>query len=371
MDKRYSIVFSSYDDLKNPYYGGGGARAVHEVARRLARGHRVTVLTGKYPGARNETVDGVRYERIGGWAARPKLAQLTYPLFLLAALKRKDFDVWIESFTPPFSTACLQLFTSKPVIGLAHMLGGEDMRRKYRLPFHWIERAGLKTYRRCIVLTKEFHDRIRACNAKADIEIIPNGVSRSDVDRDPEAPKSHLLFLGRIEVDQKGLDLLVRSYARVKEAIPYPLVIAGSGAPEEEERLRLLIRENGVEDRIELAGKVDGQRKIGLLQGAACLAVPSRFETFSLAALEAMAFRVPVIAFAIPGLEWMPRSGVVKVEPFDEGALAQAMLSVSREGAPAHEAGNALTEAFWKQYDWDHVAERYEACIGKAIRETA
>ena len=59
------IIFSNYDDPKNPFYGGGGARAIHEVARRLAVRHDVKIITGSYPGSRDEMVDGVSYARIG------------------------------------------------------------------------------------------------------------------------------------------------------------------------------------------------------------------------------------------------------------------------------------------------------------------
>jgi len=59
------IIFSNYDDPKNPFYGGGGARAIHEVARRLAVRHDVKIITGSYPGSRDEMVDGVSYTRIG------------------------------------------------------------------------------------------------------------------------------------------------------------------------------------------------------------------------------------------------------------------------------------------------------------------
>ena len=39
------IIFSNYDDPKNPFYGGGGARAIHEVAKRLAVRHDVKIIT--------------------------------------------------------------------------------------------------------------------------------------------------------------------------------------------------------------------------------------------------------------------------------------------------------------------------------------
>jgi len=40
------IIISNYDSVKNPYYGGGGATAIHEIASRLTKKFEVTVLTG-------------------------------------------------------------------------------------------------------------------------------------------------------------------------------------------------------------------------------------------------------------------------------------------------------------------------------------
>jgi phosphatidylinositol alpha-mannosyltransferase len=367
MKRRYTIVFSNYDDIGNPYYGGGGALAVHEVARRLVRNHDVTVITGMYPRAkRREVLDGVSYERIGRPWVNPKAAQLAYHFTLPQHVRKKTFDVWIESFTPPFSTSCLQLFTDRPVIGLVHMLSGQDMWRKYKVPFHLVERLGLKTYRYCIVLTPEYRERIRKIHRTVSLDVIPNGVNRPTREMLGQHAKTHLLFLGRIEVNQKGLDLLVKAYARIQEETDYPLVIAGGGAISEEESLRAMIQREGLGERVKLTGKVKEEEKRDLLQKAVALMVPSRFETFSLAALEALAYEVPVIAFSISGLEWMPKEGVIKVEPFDEAALAEAMLTVAGGGMVLDEKSRPK-QSFWKQYDWGYVAKRYESYIAKVV----
>jgi len=120
------IVFSNYDDVNNPYYGGGGAYAIHEVAKRLAKRHKVTVVTGNYPNAKTQFIDSVEYRRIGLSFLEPKLSQLIFHLLLPYYFRKSSFDVWIESFTPPFSTSFLPFFGRGRVIGLAHMLAGED-----------------------------------------------------------------------------------------------------------------------------------------------------------------------------------------------------------------------------------------------------
>src|SRR5215813_13412307 len=100
---RTRIIFSNYDDLLNPFYGGGGAAAIHEIGKRLSPKDEVTILTGKFPGCRTESVDGVQYERLGFTAAGPKLGQVFFHFALPFHAKRRRFDFWVESLTPPFS----------------------------------------------------------------------------------------------------------------------------------------------------------------------------------------------------------------------------------------------------------------------------
>lgn len=194
------IIFSSYDDLKNPYYGGGGAYAVHEVAKRLVKKFDITVLTGKYPGCRSQRINGVKYKRIGLSCTGPKLDQMIFHFFLPFYVLKEDFQIWVENFTPPYSTSFLQLLTRKPVIGLVHMLSSDYMQRKYKLPFHIIQNLGLKKYKYLIVLTEEMKNRISAVNPKAKIKVIPNGIDLIKTKQNNSNNKKYILFIGRIDV---------------------------------------------------------------------------------------------------------------------------------------------------------------------------
>ena len=96
------ILHLIYDDLDNPWLGGGGAVRTQEIYRRIAaRGHRVTVLCGRYPGAaRVERRGGVAYRRVGlsrGYV----LSRLTYVLGAARLLKHGGYDIVIEDVSPP------------------------------------------------------------------------------------------------------------------------------------------------------------------------------------------------------------------------------------------------------------------------------
>jgi glycosyltransferase involved in cell wall biosynthesis len=358
------IIFSSYDDINNPYYSGGGARAVHEIAKRLARQNRVSVYTGSYIGAENRVVDGVAYRRIGVNLAGPKFGQLIFNILLPYYVLKGDFDLWIENFTPPFSTAFLPLFTKKPVVGLVHMLASEDMERKYKLPFRLIENLGLKTYKYFIVVGDYFKKKVLKMNKSARVLVVTNGVEIPK--KKLVGKKSHILFLGRIEVDQKGIDLLIKAYRRISKRNIPKLIIAGSGIEWEEKKLLKIIKESGLESKIYYVGRVTGKEKSRLFDESFLVVIPSRFETFSIVSLEALSFRAPVVCFDIAGLKWLTPKNSIKVKPFNTNYLGKAILNlVTNENLRSKlaEAGYEYARA----HTWGKVSKEYKNFLFKVV----
>lgn len=363
--KLSKIIISNYDDIKNPYYGGGGAIAVHETAKRLAKEFEVKVITGSYPGCRNEIIDGVAYVRIGSSVLGPKLGQLIFHILLWRQILIRRFDLWIESFTPPFSTSLLPLLTKKPVIGLAHMLSGEDMVKKYKLPFEFFERIGLKCYKNFIVLTESIKEKIKIINPRASIEVIGNGVNLPNGAPEKNL-KNHILYIGRIEVNQKGLDLMLSSYKKITDNIQKDLIICGSGLPREIGKIKNLIGELGLELRVKMLGRVAGEQKEKLYREAAMVVLPSRREAFSLVALEALIHQAPLICFDIEGLRWIPDNCAVKVEPFDENDFAKAMENIANN----QEFARPMIDAGWefgRTQTWDKQYEKYHNYIRRVL----
>ncbi len=351
------IIFSNYDDLGNPFYGGGGAAAIHQVARRLRHKHQVTVLTGAYPGSRDEIIEGVPYERIGtGWG--PKLGQLQFHFSLPRQVRRRTCDIWIESLTPPFSTACLQRFTQKPVALLTQNLPGAAMARKYKLPFRWFEHLGLKTYRYGIALSEPIKSALLKSNPRMKVEVIPNGVSPELINQATRPEGKSILFLGRLDLQQKGLDLLLEAVQRLSPSVVLPVVIAGSGIETEENRLKGSIAQRGLGNRVRLTGKVIGVEKDNVFRDALFFVMPSRFEGFPLACLEAFCWELPVVLFAIPELAWLPDSCCVKVQPFDVQGLGSAIGGLAANPERCREMGRAA-KLWVRRFNWDNIAEEY------------
>ena len=286
---------------------------------------------------------------------------------LPSLVMRKSYDIWIESFTPPFSTTCLQLFTKKPVVGLIHMLSGEDMKRKYYLPFDSIEKMGLQTYKYSIVLSENMKKKITVINPNIDITVIPNGVDsvKSTVSKNKTTDK-YILFIGRIEVNQKGLDLLLEAYKKFAKKFDYPLYIAGAGEISEETKLQNLIEKLQLSKKVKLLGRVTGKEKEKVYRDALFVVSSSRFETFPIVALEAMSYGVAFICFAIDGMSWIPDTIVKKVKPFSIVGLTQAMIQMA-SSKKMSDTMNKAGKEFVKQFTWDSVAQQYDTFITQII----
>src|SRR3989338_1037107 len=327
-NKKSLIIISTYDDIKNPFYGGGGAIAIHELAKRICCKYSIRILSWNHSGKTRENIDGVDYERFGLKFLHPKLSMLVFQLALPLIIIFKKYDLWLESFSPPLTTSFLPLFTKNTVVCVVHMLAAEDMQRKYKLPFHLIENIGIKKYKNIIVTSKSLKEKVLRINSKCSVAVISNGVDK--VNNRKFSYKNYILFLGRIEINQKGIDLLIPAFKKFNEEkkYAYKLIIAGFGDPKELKKLKQIVDKFDIDKYVIFEGRVSGRKKETLLNYAACAVIPSRFETYSLVGLEAMAHGLPIVCFDIKGLSWIPGKAAKKVRAFDTDKLSKAISQV-------------------------------------------
>jgi len=347
------VVISSFDSLGNPHYNGGGASMVDMVACKLAGQFEVTVVTAAHHGPA-VTSEGVRYRRLPiGWAG-PRAGQLLFHALLPFVARRIRHDLWIENFTPPFSTSFLPLFSRGRVLGLANSLSGDYASRQYRLPFFLVERLGLRFYRDIVVLNAD-GAQVRRRSPSATVHIIPNGIPVPRLDERLLGEGEHILFLGRIDVWHKGIDLMLSAYSR--SGVSLPLLIAGSGTQREERKLTAMLAATGGD--IRWVGHVTGQRKQELLERSAFVMMPSRAETFGIVALEGMVCGKPVMHFDLPTLCWM--DGDVRVAPYDVDALAGEIRNLADDKAVRYKLGRAGYAAARQLGGVEKMADRYLA----------
>ncbi len=109
--------------------------------------------------------------------------------------------------------------------------------------------------------------------------------------------KPLLLFMSRIE-PKKGLDLLIPSLEKLlTEGFDFHFVLAGSNPQDQdyEAKIKQQINNSGLGKHTTITGFVRGETKLGLLQEADLFVLPSYYENFGIAVVEAMAMGLPVL----------------------------------------------------------------------------
>ncbi len=216
-----------------------------------------------------------------------------------------------------------------------------------------------------------FADRLTACSgflAKQAVELEPTiankiQVIHNGVDADLfskakrlEGSAPYIFALGQL-VQHKGFDVLIDAFALVSRKYrEVNLIIAGEGELRSE--LERHIKENALEGRVTLKGKVDSAKAASLMSGSLFVAMPSRREPFGIVALESMAAGKCVLATPVGGIpEFLP-CPPNRVVPLDIKSWADAMeqwLILSRKNSLRSMENQTIAQ----KYDWQIVAQRY------------
>ncbi|MFF6777013.1 glycosyltransferase family 4 protein [Streptomyces sp. NPDC012637] len=358
---RKRVAVSIYEDAENSDHRGGGALVVDRMARRLAEHYEVTVVTAGRSGG-SVLRHGVRYVRLPVGRAGPRAGRLLFQVLLPLVARRVPHDVWLESFTPPFSTSFLPLVSRAPVVGIDQDCGAEALWRRYHVPFFLVERIGLRCYRHIVVMNEADGSAVRRLSPHADVQVIASGVEPRQLDDARLGSGDFILFLGPIDTWSTGLDLLLDAYETARP--PMELVLAGAGTPAEERRLGHLLA--GRDLTVRVLGYADEDLKRRLLRDSAFLVLPSRHETFGLVALEAMSYGKPVLHFDLPALRWMRGGGDVTVPPFDTTAFGERMRALATDPALRGRLGRQAGLAA-QHYTWDEMTDRYLALTRRLV----
>lgn len=352
-------VHCIYDDPKNPWVGGGGAMRVFEIYRRLAGRVDATVITGNFPNARDEAIDGVHYRRLGARSPYP-WSRWSYARAATDYLSRAEYDVALFDFS---AYTPIRIPPHRPVGLVVHMLHGPTAVRRWgRIGGRVVRRTERRMLRRARWISTT--SRWMLCQLEplivpgTHIRIVGSGVP-DEFARVERHEENYLLYYGRFDLFQKGLDTLLEAFSQVVRRHPeLELRIAGRG--KDAGRIIRLARELKIEQRVRILSDVDRNTVLSLFAGALALVMPSRLEGLPMVPAEAMAAGVPVIATsagAVPEVVAPPEGGIL-ISPDDPAALADAVLALVEDPARRVALSRSARRSA-ARFSWDTVAEQH------------
>jgi N-acetyl-alpha-D-glucosaminyl L-malate synthase BshA len=303
--------------------GGSGVVAT-ELGIELARlGHAVHFVADRVPFRLGDSAcEGVYFHQID---------TLSYPLFdsplttlsesskLVEVIEEVGIDLIHAHYAVPHATAALlarDMTRRRPVPAVVTTLHGTDVTlvglepAYLRTTQYSIERSDVVT-----AVSRYLEGATRSeLGVEREIKVIPNPVDierfrpREDAPgrRRYAAPNERLLVHVSNFRPVKRVRNVIRIFAGVAGAMPARLLMIGDG-PDRPVALQLA-RDLGVADRVQFLGSFP--RVESLLALTDLLVLPSRNESFGLAALEALASGVPVVGSSSGGLPEVVEDGV-------------------------------------------------------------
>jgi glycosyltransferase involved in cell wall biosynthesis len=335
---------------------GGVKTMSYRISQALTkRGHEVTVYTtdADIGHSRLKDVQGVRSldgVRVRYFKNVSNLLAFKYRLFLplgMPLVARKEigsFDiVHIHDFRS-FPSIIVRHYAKKykvPYVlqargSLPRIMAKKRLKKLYDMLWGYRlleDAAGL------IALTKTEVKQYKSMGISTDrIEIIPNGVDLPEFENLPKRGEFRrryslkdsqkvVLYLGRIH-KIKGPDLLAESFAGLlNDLTDAKLVIAG---PDDGylPSLKKLIADLEIGDRVLFTGPLYGQEKLSAYVDADVYVLPSVYETFPNAVLEACACGTPVIVTDQCGIADIINNQAGLVVAYDKRQLSEAILNI-------------------------------------------
>lgn len=208
-----------------------------------------------------------------------------------------------------------------------------------------------------------------------DIRVIPNFIDLSRFNLKPKdhfkkaiAPAGEKIIIHTSNFRKvKRTEDVIRIFARLIEKIPAKLLMVGDGG--DRSKCEQLARDLGVSDNVRFLGKQDAIEEI--LSVSDLFLMPSESESFGLAALEAMACKVPVItsnAGGLPELNVDGVTGFLKDIGDIDGMAEKAIYILEDEERLQTFKENALARA--KEFDLANILPLYENYYVEVIERT-
>ena len=218
-------------------------------------------------------------------------------------------------------------------------------------------------------------DTLKLFNIKNEIQVIPNFIEldkntidpsiscrRSVMASENERIITHISNFRKV----KRIPDVIKIFHKIQQQIPAKLMMVGDGP--EKEKAEYLCQELGIQDKVIFFGNSNEIDKI--LSYTDLFLLPSETESFGLAALEAMAWSVPVISSNSGGLPEVNFEGISGYlsDTGNTDEMADNALKILKDDATLNKfKENALSVA--KQFDIEKILPIYEELYLKAINK--
>ncbi len=361
-----NILIINWQDIRHPQAGGAEVH-LHEIFRRVAREHRVTLLCCRFSGAPpEETLDGIRIVRRGNRRNFNWIVPSAY-----RTLRRQRFDIVLDDLNKiPFFTP---LFAREPVLAIVHHFFGKSIFLEASpLAAGYVygsEQLVRLVYRRTpfAAVSESSRRELESWKMHGEIDLLPNGIDLAAYRSTSKASAPLIGYLGRLK-KYKSVDHIIRALPLIVAQVPQAkLLIIGGG--DDLPRLQRLAHDSGVGDRIEFTGRVSHEEKVRRVGECALIVNPSPKEGWGLTVIEANALGVPVAAADSPGLRDSVVDGKTGVlYPYgDVRALAETVVALLKDdGRRRTLSENA--RAWAQKWSWDESARTAVELIEKTIR---
>jgi glycosyltransferase involved in cell wall biosynthesis len=358
-----NIAVFCYDDINNPRCGGGGALRELMVHRLIASRHSVRFFSGNFKGATDVDEANFTFRHIG-LNTNYLFSRISFAISATIRSLFSDADIIAIPYSVYAPVITFLVKPKKTVVLFFHITGLEVF-KKYGFfgIFPWMaEKLVLSFGRHYITLTDSMASmlvsRRKGVTAKAGYVSFDTSL----LDVKAEEGKFILCF-GRIDVRMKGLDILMSAFEKIAGKYPeYRLVIAGRGQESDVAWVNQRIKNSTYLVRIQCLVNVDDPTKKRLLMSATFVCMPSRFEGWNIAAVEAAACSKATLGTDIHGLKDAIKDGEtgILVHPEDVNALAEKMALLLSDAELRKTMGKQGRE--WaRNFTWEKVAGIQEA----------